>query len=104
MNKAVMSEVNKTKSVYDSPRLPESFQFDSKEWLIHNLQLAKLPTQSIKAVKHLTTQWCAIIHMVGENETTTSDVIEFLKGIFLTSIWLPLGQLWAILKEAASLN
>ena len=52
------------------------------EWLIYALQLAKLPKQFIKAIKHLTTQWCAARHLKGENETITSDAIRFLKGVF----------------------
>ena len=52
------------------------------EWLIYVLQLAKLPKQSIKAIKHLTTQWCTTLHLLGEKETIISDAIKLLKGIF----------------------
>ena len=58
--------------------------FDSvqHEWLICALQLAKLSKQLIKVIKHLTTQWCATLHLMGKNETITFDAIKSLKGIF----------------------
>ena len=59
-------------------------EFDSvpHEWLIYALQLAKLPKQLVEAIKHLTTQWCATLDLMGENEAITSDAIKFQKSIF----------------------
>ena len=59
----------------------KAFDLVPHEWLIYTLLLAKLPKQLIKATKHLTTQWCATLHLKDENKTITSDAIKFLKGI-----------------------
>ena len=84
INKAVMSEVKKKKRNLFTIWLDYKKAFDSvpHEWLEYALELIKLLKQLIKAIKHLTTQWCATLHLKGENETITSDAIKFLKHIF----------------------
>ena len=84
INKAVMSEVKKKRRNLFTIWLDYRKAFDSvpHEWLIYALQLAKLSKQLINVIKHLTTQWCATLSLMGENETITSDAIKFLKGIF----------------------
>ena len=81
MNKAVMSEVRKKRRNPFTIWLDYKTTFNSvpHEWHIYALQL---PKQCIKAIKHLTTQWCANLHLMGENETIASDAIRFLKGMF----------------------
>ena len=79
-----MSEVKKTRrnlfTIWlDYKKIHKSIPH---EWLIYVLQIAKLPKQSIKAIKHLTTQWCTTLHLLGQKETITSDAIKLLKGIF----------------------
>ena len=78
-----MSEVKKKRRNLFTIWLDYKKALDSvpHKWLIYALQLAKLPKQLIKAIKHLTTQWCATLHLKGENKTT-SDAMKFLKGIF----------------------
>ena len=68
-----------SESVYHVAQLQESIWFGCRWMVIFTLQLANLPKQLIKAMKHLTTEWCPTLHLMGENETTT-DVIKFLKA------------------------
>ena len=79
-----MSEVKKKRQNLFTIWFDYKKAFDSvpHEWLIYALQLTKLPKQLIKAIKHLTTQWCATLHLMDKNETATSDAIKFLRGIF----------------------
>ena len=81
-----MSEVkNKRRNLF-TIRLNYKKALDSVPygWLIYALQLANLYNykQLIKATKHLATQWCATLHLMGRSETITSVAIKFLKGIF----------------------
>ena len=84
LNKAVILEVKKKRQNIFTVWLDYKKAFDSvpHEWLLYALQLAKVPTQLIEAIKHLTNQWGTVLHLIGENETITCDVIKFLKGIF----------------------
>ena len=72
-----MSEVKKKRRNLFTIWLDYKKALDSvpHKWLIYALQLAKLPKQLIKAIKHLTTQWYATLYLKGENETITSDTI-----------------------------
>ena len=84
LNKAVMSKVKKKRGNIFNVWLDYKKAFDSVPhgWLLYALQLAKVPTQLIETIKHLTNQWGTVLHLEGENETITCDVIKFLKGIF----------------------
>ena len=66
-----MEEVKKKRRNLFTTWLDYKKTFDSvsHEWLIYALQLAKLPKHLIKTIKHLTTQWCATLHLKAENET-----------------------------------
>ena len=50
--------------------------FDSvpHESLIKSLHLAKLPENLIRAIENLTSQWCTILHLKGEEEVIVSDI------------------------------
>ena len=78
INKTVMLEVKKKIQNLFTICLDYKKAFNSvpHEWLIYTLQLAKLPKQLVEAIKHLTTQWCATLHLMGENEAITSDAIN----------------------------
>ena len=58
--------------------------FDSvpHEWLIKSLHLANLPEDLIRAIENLTSKWCTVLHLKGEEEVIVSDIIYFSKGIF----------------------
>ena len=58
--------------------------FDSvpHSWLIHALELAKVPLDIINAISNLTNCWYTILNLQGKNESLMSEVIRFLKGIF----------------------
>ena len=46
------------------------------------ITISEVVETAVKLIKHLTNQWCATLHLKGENETITSDAIKFLKSIF----------------------
>ena len=52
------------------------------EWLIYALKLAKVPSHLVSSIEHLLTQWCTVVRLDGENESISTDIIHFLKGIF----------------------
>ena len=85
MNKAVMSEfIKKRQNLFTSSLdYKKAYDLVPHEWLIYALQLAKLPKQLIKAIKHLTTKWCATLHLMGKNETITSDAIKFKEAAYV---------------------
>ena len=60
----------------------KSFDSISHEWLIKSLHLAKLPEDLIRAIENLTSQWCTVLQLKGEEEVIKSDIIYFSKGIF----------------------
>ena len=35
-----------------------------------------------RAIENLTSQWCTVLHLKGEEEVIVSDIIYFSKGIF----------------------
>ena len=78
INKTVTLEVKKKIQNLFTICLDYKKAFNSvpHEWLIYPLQLAKLPKQLVEAIKHLTTQWCATLHLMGENEAIASDAIN----------------------------
>ena len=84
INKAIMTEVRKTRHNLFIIWLDykKAFDFVPHEWLIYALKLAKVPPQLVSSIKHLLTQWCTVVHLDGENESITTDIIHFLKGIF----------------------
>ena len=79
-----MSEVKKKRRNLFTIWLDYKNEFDSvpHKWLIYALQLAKLPKQLVEAIKHLRTQWCAPLRLMGKNEAITYGAITFQKGIF----------------------
>ena len=50
--------------------------------MIYVLKLAKVPPQLVSSIEHLLRQWCTVVHLDGENESITTDIIQFLRGIF----------------------
>ena len=84
MKKAIISELRKKRHNRFTIRLDYKKAFDSAshEWLIYALELAKVPPQIVLSTEHLLTQWCTIVHLNIENKSITTDVIQFLKGIF----------------------
>ena len=79
-----MSEVRNKKRNLTTIWLDYKKAFDSvpHEWLIKSLHLAKLPEDLIRAIENLTSQWCTVLHLKGEEEVVKSDIIYFSKGIF----------------------
>ena len=79
-----MSEVRNKKRNLTTIWLDYKKAFDSvpHEWLIKSLHLAKLPEDLNRAIKNLTSQWCNVLHLKGEEEVIVSDIIYFSKGIF----------------------
>ena len=79
-----MSEVRNKKRNLIKIWLDYKKAFDSvpHEWLIKSLHLAKLPEELIRAIEHLTSQWCTVLHLKGEEEVIVSDIIYFVKEIF----------------------
>ena len=84
INKAIMTEVRKKRRNLITIWLDYKKAFDSvpHEWLIYALKLAKVPPQLVSSKEHLLTQWCTIVHLDGENDSITTDIIQFMKGIF----------------------
>ena len=84
INKAIMTEVRKKRRNPFTIWLDYKKAFDTvpHEWLIYALKLAKVPPQLVSSIEHLLTQWCTVVHLDGENESITTDIIHFLKGIF----------------------
>ena len=84
INKSIMSEVRNKKRNLIMTWLDYKKAFDSVpyEWLINSLHLAKLPEDLIRAIEHLTSQWCTVLHLKGPEEVIVSDIIYFVKGLF----------------------
>ena len=84
INKAIMTEVRKKRRNRFTIWLDYKKAFDSvpHEWLIYALKLAKVPPHLVSSIEHLLTQWCTVVHLDGENDSITSDIIQFMKGIF----------------------
>ena len=84
INKAIMTEVRKKRRNLFTIWLDYKKAFDSvpHEWLIYALKLAKVPPQLVSSIEHLITQWCTVVHLGGENDSITTDIIQFMKGIF----------------------
>ena len=84
ISKSIMSEVRNKRRNLIAIWLDYKKPFDSvpQEWLIKSLHLAKLPEDLIRAIEHLTSQWCTVLHLKGE-EVIVPDIIYFVKGIFL---------------------
>ena len=84
INKSIMSEVRNKKRNLTTIWLDYKKAFDSvpHEWLIKSLHLAKLPEDLIRAIENLTSQWCTVLQLKGEEEVIESDIICFSKGIF----------------------
>ena len=66
----------------EKPHNNMTFDFVSHEWLIKSLHLVKLPEDLTRAIKNITSQWCNVLHLKGEEEVIVSDIIYFSKGIF----------------------
>ena len=60
----------------------KAFDSISHDWLIESLRLAKVPETIVRAVEGLTKSWATQLHLTSNKETTTSDLIEYLKGVF----------------------
>ena len=80
----MMSEVRNKKRNLVTIWLDYKKAFDSvpHEWLMKSLHLAKLPEDLIRATENLTSQWCTVLQLKGEEEVIESDIIYFSKGIF----------------------
>ena len=70
INKSIMSEVRNEKRNLITIWLDYKKAFDSAphEWLIKSLRLANLPEDLIRAIENLTSQWCTVLHLKGEEE------------------------------------
>ena len=84
INKAIMTEVRKKRRNLFTIWLDYKKAFDSvlHEWLIYALKLANVPPQLVSSIEHLLRQWCTVVYFDGEDESVTTDIIHFLKGIF----------------------
>ena len=78
-----MTEVRKKRRNLFTIWLDYKKAFDSvpHEWLIYALKLAKVRPQLVSSIEHLITQWCTVVHLGGENDSITTDIIQFMKGI-----------------------
>ena len=45
----------------------KAFYFVTHQWLIKSLHLGKLPEDLIRAIENLTSQWCTVLHLKGED-------------------------------------
>ena len=79
-----MSEVRNKKRNLITIWVDYKKAFDSVpfEWLIKSLNLAKLHEDLTRAIENVTSQWCTVLHLKGEEEVIVSDIIYFSKGIF----------------------
>ena len=79
-----MKEVRKKRRNLFTIWLDYKKAFDSvpHECLIYALKLAKVPPQLASSIEQLLTQWSTVVHIDGENESITTDIIHFLKDIF----------------------
>ena len=57
--------------------------FDSvpHSWLIQALKLAKVPPKVVKAIETLTNRWYTILSINNRDESMTTEIIKFLKGV-----------------------
>ena len=51
-------------------------------WLIQTLKLAKAPQKVVNAIETLTNRWYTILTINSRDESITTDIIKFLKGVF----------------------
>ena len=84
INKMVSDEVISNRRNLCTVWLDYQKAFDSvpHSWLIKALELAKIPTEIINAVKSLTNNWATILRIHSINGTIESDTINFARGIF----------------------
>ena len=50
--------------------------------MIQSLRLAKIPEKLVTAIETLTKQWSTIVQLHWDQNSITSDVINFSNGIF----------------------
>ena len=88
LNKNIMKEVKSLCRNLNTVSLDYKKAFDTvpHSWLIYPLKLAKVPMDIINAISNLTDCWYTILNLQGMNESLTSEVIKFLKGILCSRI------------------
>ena len=84
MNKSILNEVKQRKRNLITIWLDYQKGFDSipHEWMIQSLRLAKIPEKLVTAIETLTKQWATIVQLQRGKSSITSDVMNFLNGIF----------------------
>ena len=83
INKMVYEEVKTNRRNLATAWLDYKKAFDSVShtWLIKSLELAKIPTKIIDAIKRLMNKWRTKVYLYGEKVELETGFIEYLRGI-----------------------
>ena len=84
INKTILEEVKVNRRSLITMWLDYQKAFDSvpHEWLIKSLELAKIPTKIINALKELIKKWATNIHLQGNEQLIEAKSIHYLRDIF----------------------
>ena len=84
INKSTLNDARKHRRNFITVWLDYRKVFDSvpNSWLIQALKLTKVPQKVVKAIETLTNRWYTILTINNRDESMTTEIIKFLKGIF----------------------
>ena len=84
INKSILNDARKHHRNLTTVWLDYRKAFDSvpHSWLIQALKLAKVPQNVVNAIETLTNRWYTILTINNRDESMTTEIIKFLKGIF----------------------
>ena len=84
INKTILEEVkvNRRSLIFMWLDYQKAFDSVPHEWLIKSLELAKVPTKIINALKKVIKKWATNIHLQGNEQLTEIKLIHYLRGIF----------------------
>ena len=83
----------------------KAFDFVPHSWLIQALKLAKVPQRVVNTIETLTNRWYLMHTINNRDESMTTEIIKFLKGIFqddslmVLLVFISLNHLSFMLKK-----